>query len=63
MRFVPHLRNPSGRAALAARHGRTLRPDEPLAEEPLRHATAAAGWELTAYDDAAGRFLAVAVRR
>lgn len=57
------LFHPTGRAALAARHGRTLRPDEPLAEGPLRHVTAAAGWELTAYDDAADRFFAVAVRR
>lgn len=57
------LFRPTGRAALAARHGRTLRPDEPLAEGPLRHVTAAAGWELTAYDDAADRFFAVAVRR
>lgn len=57
------LFHPTGRAALAARHGRTLRPDEPLAEGPLRHVTAAAGWELTDYDDAADRFFAVAVRR
>lgn len=57
------LFHPTGRAALAARHGRTLRPDETLAEGPLRHVTAAAGWELTAYDDAADRFFAVAVRR
>ena len=28
--------HPSGRAALAVRHGRTLRPEEPLAEDPLR---------------------------
>jgi SAM-dependent methyltransferase len=57
------LFHPSGRAALAARHGRTLRPDEPLAEEPLRRASASAGWELTAYDDAEHRFLALAVRQ
>jgi SAM-dependent methyltransferase len=57
------LFHPSGRAALAARHGRTLQPDEPLAAGPLRAATSAAGWELTAYDDAAGRFFALAVRR
>ena len=56
------LFHPSGRAALAARHGRTLRPDEPLAAGPLRHATAAAGWRLTAYDDAAHRFFALAIR-
>lgn len=57
------LFHPSGRARLAARHGRTLRPDEPLSEEPLRRATSAAGWDLTAYDDADHRFLALAVRR
>ncbi|HEX6454235.1 MAG TPA: class I SAM-dependent methyltransferase [Trebonia sp.] len=57
------LFHPSGRAALAARHGRTLRPDEPLAAGPLRDATTAAGWELTAYDDAADRFFALAIRR
>jgi SAM-dependent methyltransferase len=56
------LFHPSGRAALAARHGRTLRPDEPLAEGPLRHSTGRAGWRLTTYDDADGRFLAIATR-
>ena len=30
------LFHPSGRAALAARHGRTLTPDEPLSAGPLR---------------------------
>ena len=30
--------HPSGRAALAARHGRRLSPDEPLAADPLRQA-------------------------
>jgi SAM-dependent methyltransferase len=56
------LFHPSGRAALAARHGRTLRPDEPLAEAPLRHSTRRAGWRLTTYDEADCRFLAVAIR-
>jgi SAM-dependent methyltransferase len=56
------LFHPSGRAALAARHGRTLQPDEPLAADPLRRATQAAGWRLTDYDDAVDRFFAVAVR-
>lgn len=55
--------HPSGRAALAARHGNALLPDEPLAEGPLRRSTAATGWRLTAYDDAANRFFAVAERR
>jgi 2-polyprenyl-3-methyl-5-hydroxy-6-metoxy-1,4-benzoquinol methylase len=57
------LFHPSGRAALAARHGHALSPDEPLSEGPLRRFTAAAGWELTAYDDAPHRFFAVAERR
>jgi len=54
--------HPSGRAALAARHGRALSPDEPLAERVLRRATDASGWRLTAYDDAPHRFFALATR-
>jgi SAM-dependent methyltransferase len=57
------LFHPSGRAALAARHGHVLSGDEPLAEGPLRRATEAAGWVLTAYDDAPHRFFALAERR
>jgi SAM-dependent methyltransferase len=57
------LFHPSGRAALAARHGHALSPDEPLAEGPLRRFTAASGWQLTAYDDAPHRFFALAERR
>jgi SAM-dependent methyltransferase len=56
------LFHPSGRAALAARHGRALGPDEPLAAGPLRRLTQATGWELTSYDDAVDRFFALAVR-
>src|SRR5271165_264226 len=56
------LFHPSGRAALAARHGRRLSPDEPLAAVPLRRLTEATGWRLTAYDDAVNRFFAVAER-
>jgi SAM-dependent methyltransferase len=55
--------HPTGRGALAARHGRTLDPDEPLAEHPLRRSTSVTGWQLTAYDDAERRFLAIATRR
>jgi hypothetical protein len=47
---------------LAARHGRALRPDEPLAEAVLGQSLAAAGWELTGYDDPADHFWASAVR-
>lgn len=57
------LFHPTGRAALAARHGRTLRPDEPLAEPVLRATCTAVGWHLTSYDDPPHRFLAVATRR
>jgi ubiquinone/menaquinone biosynthesis C-methylase UbiE len=57
------LFHPSGRAALAARHGRTLSPEEPLAAVPLRRSTRDTGWHLTVYDDAAERFFALAVRR
>ncbi|MBL7260115.1 class I SAM-dependent methyltransferase [Paractinoplanes lichenicola] len=56
------LFHPSGRAALAARHGRRLRPDEPLAEHLLGDSMDRTGWQLTTYDDPEHRFLAVAVR-
>jgi SAM-dependent methyltransferase len=56
------LFHPSGRAALAARHGRELRPDEPLAAGVLGPALSATGWRLDGYDDAADRFWAGAVR-
>ena len=55
--------HPVGRAALAARHGRAISPDEILSPVPLRRETAATGWELATHDDGADRFLAVAVRR
>jgi len=54
--------HPSGRIALAARHGRALRPDEPLSESQLEPRLAASGWRLTTYDDPPDRFLAVATR-
>lgn len=57
------LFHPSGRAALAARHGRRLSPDEPLAETPLRRAVNRTGWHLTSYDDRTHRFLALATRQ
>jgi SAM-dependent methyltransferase len=56
------LFHPSGRAALAARHGRTLRPDEPLAETPLRNLLHGAGFRLERYDDPPHRFLVLATR-
>lgn len=57
------LFHPSGRAALAARHGRTLRPDEPLAERPLRGALRRTGWRPDTYDDPQHRFFALATSR
>ncbi|MEV6130945.1 methyltransferase domain-containing protein [Streptomyces violaceusniger] len=56
------LFHPSGRAERAARHGRPLDPDDPLAEENLRPALYAAGWALDRYEDATRHFLARAVR-
>ena len=56
------LFHPSGRAALAARHGRTLTQDEPLSASPLTRLTLATGWQLVAYDDAADHFFALAIR-
>jgi SAM-dependent methyltransferase len=57
------LFHPSGRSALAARHGHLLSHDEPLSEGPLSRSAKASGWRLTAYDDAPHRFFAVAERR
>jgi SAM-dependent methyltransferase len=56
------LFHPSGRAALAARRGRALRPDEPLAEGPLRESLRRSGWRLDTYDDSPHRFFALAIR-
>lgn len=56
------LFHPSGRAALAARHGRRLREDDLLAPDPLRHRLQRTGWWLARYDDGPDRFLAVAER-
>jgi len=56
------LFHPSGRAALAARHGRTVAEDEPLSAGPLSRSTLATGWRLTTYDDAPDHFFALAVR-
>ena len=56
------LFHPVGRAALAARHGRTLEPDDVRSEPRIRAALEAAGWSVTAVDDAADRWLVLAVR-
>ena len=54
--------HPTGRAQLAARHGRTLRPGEPLSEERIGPLLTSAGWRLTGYEDVPTRFLALATR-
>ncbi|MEW1612557.1 MULTISPECIES: methyltransferase domain-containing protein [unclassified Streptomyces] len=57
------LFHPIGRAALAARHGRTLTDDDLRAEPRLRALLAGSGWRLDSYTDEDDRFLALAVRR
>ncbi len=57
------LFHPVGRAALAARQGRQITPDDLRAEANLRPLLADAGWEMTSYVDEDTRFLALAVRR
>ncbi|MFC9503713.1 class I SAM-dependent methyltransferase [Streptomyces sp. NPDC057002] len=56
------LFHPIGRAALAARHGRPLTPDDLRAEPNLRPLLAGSGWRMTSYADDDTRFLALAVR-
>ncbi|BCL18930.1 class I SAM-dependent methyltransferase [Streptomyces tuirus] len=56
------LFHPIGRAALAARHGRPLTPDDLRAEPNLGPLLAGSGWRLTSYVDEDSRFLALAVR-
>ena len=56
------LFHPIGRAALAARQGRQITPDDPRAEPNLRPLLAGSGWRMTSYVDEDTRFLALAVR-
>ncbi|MFD3570838.1 class I SAM-dependent methyltransferase [Streptomyces sp. NPDC058667] len=56
------LFHPIGRAALAARHGRRITPDDLRAEPRLRAVLAEAGWRLVSYVDEDTRYLAMAVR-
>jgi SAM-dependent methyltransferase len=56
------LFHPIGRAALAARHGRELRPDELLDPAVLAPLLAANGWANALVDDGADRYLAVSRR-
>ncbi|WP_405843689.1 methyltransferase domain-containing protein [Streptomyces platensis] len=57
------LFHPIGRAALAARKGRPITPDDLRAEPNLRPALASCGWDLIRYEDEDSRYLALAVRR
>ncbi|MFE6689039.1 class I SAM-dependent methyltransferase [Streptomyces sp. NPDC057743] len=57
------LFHPIGRAALAARKGHPLTPDDLRAEPRLRPLLASSGWELRQYTDEDTRYLALAVRR
>lgn len=56
------LFHPIGRAALAARHGRELTPDDMRAEHNLGPLLAGSGWRMTSYADEDARFMALAVR-
>ncbi|MFJ8542292.1 class I SAM-dependent methyltransferase [Streptomyces sp. NPDC093586] len=56
------LFHPIGRAALAARQGRRITPDDLRAEPNLRPLLATSGWRMTSYADEDARFLALAVR-
>ncbi len=56
------LFHPIGRAALAARQGRQLTPEDLRAEPNLRPLLAGSGWRMTSYADEDARFLALAVR-
>lgn len=56
------LFHPSGRAALAARHGRQLLANDTLAGPVLSALLTATGWRMRTYDDAEHRFFAVAER-
>ncbi|MEU1131201.1 class I SAM-dependent methyltransferase [Streptomyces sp. NPDC005900] len=56
------LFHPIGRAALAARQGRQITPDDLRAEARLGPLLAGSGWRMTSYVDEDARFLALAVR-
>ncbi len=56
------LFHPIGRAALAARQGRTLTPDDLRAEPNLRALLSRSGWRMTSYADEDSRFVALAAR-
>ncbi|MCX4694822.1 class I SAM-dependent methyltransferase [Streptomyces sp. NBC_01408] len=57
------LFHPIGRAALAARQGRELTPQDLRAEHNLGPLLSGSGWDMTSYADEDARFLALAVRQ
>ncbi|MGC5567973.1 class I SAM-dependent methyltransferase [Streptomyces sp. FR-108] len=57
------LFHPIGRAALAARQGRRVTPDDLRAKANLGPLLSASGWRMTSYVDEDARFLALAVHR
>ncbi|QFZ77871.1 methyltransferase domain-containing protein [Streptomyces fagopyri] len=57
------LFHPIGRAALAARQGRRITPDDLRAKANLGPLLAGSGWDMTSYVDEDARFLALAVHR
>ncbi|MFE6486898.1 class I SAM-dependent methyltransferase [Streptomyces sp. NPDC057757] len=57
------LFHPIGRAALAARQGRRITPDDQRDEANLRPLLVGSGWDMTSYVDEDARFLALAVHR
>ncbi|UUU35756.1 methyltransferase domain-containing protein [Streptomyces sp. CA-210063] len=56
------LFHPIGRAALAARQGRQITPEDLRAEANLGPLLAGSGWRMTSYVDEDTRFLALAAR-
>ena len=56
------LFHPIGRAALAARQGRQITPEDLRAEPNLRPLLTGSGWRMTSYVDEDARFLALTVR-
>lgn len=54
--------HPVSRAALAARHGREVSPDDPLDPALLDPVLTATGWRSESFDDGPDRYLALAVR-
>ncbi|MFI6345617.1 class I SAM-dependent methyltransferase [Streptomyces sp. NPDC050560] len=56
------LFHPIGRAALAARQGRQITPDDARAEQNIGPLLAGSGWRMTSYTDEDARYLVLATR-